>query len=119
MLTGNVELGALIEETKTLSTRALADQAREGTAQKTAVGLGAVTGVDGLVAAGEGGLVTTLGLSLADSHVLGDGELDVVGSTIHGTSVGHHVGQSNGRSGESEEDSELHCDCGFGFEREY
>ena len=46
-----VELGALVEETKTVGTGASTDQVAESTAQHTGVDIGGVTGVGRLVAA--------------------------------------------------------------------
>jgi hypothetical protein len=125
---GKVELGALVEETKASSTGAGADQVAEGTAEDTRVDIGGVTGVDGLVAARKLGLVTALGLSLLDGHVVGDSEANVsvalvanaIGVT-DATSGGRSRRKSVGSGSEAENNGgerELHCDGGFGFERE-
>jgi hypothetical protein len=124
----DVELGALVEETKAGSTGARADQVAEGTAEHAGVDVGGVTGVDGLVAARELGLVTALGLSLLDGHVVGDSEANVgvtlVADTVavaSATGVGATRGKSVSGGSEAEDNSgerELHCDGGFGIERE-
>lgn len=121
-----VQLGALVEETKTVGTGASTDEVGEGTTEHARVDIGGVTGVGGLVAARELSLVTTLGLGLLDSQVVRDRELDI-GVALVVDTVGVANTTSGGGRGESEssasegEDSgnrELHCDCGFGFERE-
>lgn len=123
-----VELGALVEETKAGSTGARADQVAQGTAEHAGVDVGGVTGVDGLVAARELRLVTALGLGLLDGHVLGDSEANVgvtlVADTVgvaSATGVGASRRKSVGGGSEAEDNSgerELHCDGGFGIERE-
>ena len=115
-----VELGALVEETEARSTGARADQVAEGTAEDAGVDVGGVTGVDGLVAARELCLVTTLGLSLLDSQVLRDWEANVgvalVADTVATTSATggrSSRGKSVGGGSEAEDksgDRELHCD---------
>ena len=103
----DIELGALVEDTSTGGTGASTDQVGEGTAEDTGVDIGGVTGVDGLVAARELGLVTTLGLGLLDGEVTGDGEARLL---VLGLSGG-----SGSEGSEAEEDSgdgELHFECG-------
>jgi hypothetical protein len=122
-----VELGALVEETETVSTGAGADEVAEGAAEHARVDIGGVTGVGGLVTARELGLVTTLRLSLLDSHVIGDREADVgvplVGDTVGvalttGGGADRRKSSDSGGEGQDSGDSELHCDSGFGFKRE-
>jgi hypothetical protein len=122
-----IQLGALVEQTQTVRAGARADQVAEGAAEHAGVDIGGVTSPGGLVTAGELSLVTALGLSLLDSHVVGDREADLgvalVGDTVavaNTTGRGADGRKSNSGGGEAEEsgDSELHCDGGFGFERE-
>jgi hypothetical protein len=126
------ELGALLEETKTLGARSSTNEVGQGTSEETAVNVGAVTSVGGLVAAGQLSLVTALVLGLLDSHVAGDGEANVAVALVAGTvgvaravvidggrrrTTGHgHDGGSESKNSSS--DGELHCDGGFGIERE-
>ena len=124
------ELGALLEETKTLRARAGTEEVAKGTSEDTAVNVGGVTSVGGLVAARQLSLVTTLGLGLLDGNVIGDREANVavalvavaVGNAVavatsRGGSAGEgHDGGSEGK--DSSSDGELHCDGGFGIERE-
>lgn len=120
-----IQLGALVEQTQTVRAGARADQVAEGAAEHAGVDIGGVTGVGGLVTAGELSLVTALGLSLLDSHVIGDREADLgvalVGDTVavaNTTGRGGRKSNSSGSEAEESGDSELHCDGGFGFERE-
>lgn len=46
-----IELGALVEDTNTIGTRATADQVGEDATTQTGVDIGGVTGVSGFVAA--------------------------------------------------------------------
>ena len=64
----SIELGALVEDTSTIGTRARADQVGEETTTKTGVNISGVTSVGGLVAARQLSLVTTLGLSLLNVY---------------------------------------------------
>jgi hypothetical protein len=115
-----VELGALVEESEARSTGAGADQVAESTAEHAGVDVGGVTGVDGLVAARELSLVTTLGLSLLDGHVVRDSEANVgvalVADTVAVTSAtGGGTSRRKSVDGGSEAednsgDRELHCD---------
>lgn len=91
---GNIQLGALVEETQALGARAAADEAAEGAAEETAVHVGGVAGVGGLVAAGQLGLVTALGGGLLDGHVVGHGEVLVgaAGESRDGGSEGEDNG---------------------------
>lgn len=119
-LTLNTELGALVEDTETGGTGARADEVGEGTGEDARVDVGGVTGVGGLVAARELSLVTTLGLSLLDSHVVGNTEANVgvalVADTVAATSAtggGSSRGKSVDGGSEAEDksgDRELHCD---------
>lgn len=123
-LTVDVELGALVEESKTLGTVLAAQKVGESTSQRTAGDVGGVTaGVGDVVAAGHLGLVTASSLSFLDSHVLlerperllsaGLRDLLAVGFTL---TAGAHVGQSNHRGSESEDGSgELHFECVWRF----
>jgi hypothetical protein len=122
-----IQLGALVEETQAVGTGAGTDQVAEGTAEHARVDIGGIAGVGGLVAARELCLVTTLGLSLLNSHVIGDREADLgvalVGDTVgiaNTTGRGADGRQSSDSGSEAEESgqSELHCDCGVGIERE-
>lgn len=125
------ELGALLEETKTLGARSSTNEVGQGTSEETAVNVGAVTSVGGLVAAGQLSLVTALVFGLLDSHVAGDGEANVAVALVASTvgvagavvinggwrTTGHgHDGGSESKNSSS--DGELHCDGGFGIERE-
>jgi len=113
-----IQLGALVEETETISTGASTDQVGQSTAEHARVDIGGVTGVGGLVAAGELSLVTALGLSLLDGHVLGNGELDVgvalvanavgVTNTTSGGADGGK-GSDGGSEAKNSGESELHC----------
>ena len=122
-----IQLGALVEQTQTVRAGAAGDQVAEGATEHAGVDIGGVTGVGGLVAAGELSLVTALGLSLLDGHVIGDREADLgvalVSNTVavaNTTGRGADGGQSSNGGSEAEESgqSELHCDCGVGIERE-
>lgn len=108
-----IELGALVEETETVSTGAGADQVAEGAAEHARVDIGGVTGVGGLVAARELSLVTTLGLSLLDSEVVGNRELDVgvtlVGDTVASAGGRRKGSDSGGKAEDNSGESELHC----------
>lgn len=121
-----VQLGALVEETKTVRAGASTDQVAEGAAEHARVDIGGVTGVGGLVAARELSLVTALGLGLLDGHVIRDREADVgvalVSDTIAVTNTtsrgaGGRESNNGGSEGQDSGESELHCVCGFGFER--
>lgn len=122
-----IQLGALVEQTQPVRAGAAGDQVAEGATEHAGVDIGGVTGVGGLVAAGELSLVTALGLSLLNSHVIGDREADLgvalVSNTVavaNTTGRGADGRKSNSGGSEAEEsgDSELHCDGGIGFERE-
>jgi hypothetical protein len=97
----DIQLGALVEDTETIGAGATSDQVSEEATTETGVDVGGVTGVDGLVAARELSLVTTLGLGLLDGHALGDGEanttvlLGLEGLGGHGSGHGGE-GKSNG-----------------------
>lgn len=126
-LTLDRELGALLEETQTLGARSSTNEVGQGTSEETAVNVGAVTSVGGLVAAGQLSLVTALVFGLLDSHVAGDGEANlavaIVAVTIAGTVTSGRRATGHGHNGGSESknssgDGELHCDGGFGIERE-
>ena len=118
-----VQLGALVEETKTVGTGTSTDEVAEGTAEDARVDIGGVTSVGGLVAAGELSLVTALGLGLLDSHVVRHREADLgvalVANTVtsaHAAGRGSHGRQSNNGGSEAEksgQSSELHYDGGF------
>ncbi|KAJ5992241.1 hypothetical protein N7451_007965 [Penicillium sp. IBT 35674x] len=120
-----IELGALVEETKTVGAGATADQVAKSATEHAGVDVGGVTSVGGLVAARELSLVTTLGLSLLDCHVVRDREADIgVALVVDTVGVANTAssgsrGKSGSEASESENggDSELHCDCGFGIER--
>lgn len=109
-LTLEIELGALVEETQALGTRARGDEVGEDTASNSGVDVGGVAGVDGLVAAGQLSLVTTLGLGLLDGHVGGD----VPAAGIVALVLDAVLGRSgSGQGGDGEDDGgqrELHCD---------
>jgi len=117
-LTLEVQLGALVEQTKTISTGAGADQVGQSTAEHARVDIGGVTGVGGLVAAGELSLVTALGLSLLDCQVLRNGELDIgvtlvanavaVTNTTGGGTDGRK-GSNGGSEAKNSSERELHC----------
>lgn len=115
--TRSIELGALVEDTSTIGTRAGTDQVGEETTSKAGVDVGSVTGVGGLVAAGQLGLVTALGLGLLDGHAVGDVPADgiaVLGAETvlaAGESVLVGSGSSQGRDGEDNGGQrELHVD---------
>jgi hypothetical protein len=119
-LTGNIELGALVEETKTLSTGASTDQVAESTSKDTIGNLGGVTSVGGLVTARKLSLVTALVGGLLDGHVVGDGELDVRVTLVANTVAselgigGRREGRNGGgESNNGSSDGELHCGCGW------
>lgn len=116
---GEIQFGTLVEQTEAISARTSADEIAEQTPEKARVHIGGVTGKGGLVAAGQLGLVTALGLSLLDSHVIGDREADVgvalVGNSVavtNATSGGAHGRQSSNSGSEAKTggESELHCD---------
>ena len=107
-LTLGIELGALVEETETGGTRASTDEVGEGASEDARVDVGGVTGVGGLVAARELSLVTTLGLGLLDSQVVGNREarstvlvLDTIGHVLSGHGSGE-AGEGEDNGGESE-----------------
>ena len=105
----STELGALVEDTETGGTGARADEVGEGTGEDARVDVGGITGVGSLVAARELSLVTTLGLSLLDSQVVGNGEarstavlvLDTIGDVLSGHGSGE-AGEGEDNGGESE-----------------
>lgn len=115
-----IQLGALVEETKARGTGTRTDEVAEGTSKDTRVDVGGVTSVDSLVAARELSLVTALGLRLLDGHVVGDREANVsvalVADTVTATSTTggrDGRGKSVGSGGEAEDNGgerELHCD---------
>ena len=110
-LTLGVELGALVEDTETGGTRARSDEVGEGASEHARVDVGGVTGVGGLVAARELSLVTTLGLGLLDSQVVGNREARSISVLVLDT-IGHVLsGHGSGEAGEGEDnggESELH-----------
>jgi hypothetical protein len=122
----SVQLGALVEDTDTIGTGASTDQVGQKTATEARVDISGVTGVGGLVTARELSLVTALGLSLLDSHVVRDREADVgvalvadaVGVTnTTSRGAGGRKGISGGSEGQNSGESELHCVGGVGYER--
>lgn len=89
-LTVEGQLAALVEETETLGAGAAANEAREKTTQDTRVDVGGVTGVGGLVAAGQDRVFTADSLALLD----GDGAVHRIADRIR-------VGRRDGRVGRS------------------
>jgi hypothetical protein len=113
----SIELGALVEDTSTVSTGARADQVGQETTTKARVDISGVTGVGGLVAARQLSLVTALGLGLLDSHAAGDVPADtilVLGAKAIGTGglVGRKGDSQGGEAKENGADGELHFDDG-------
>jgi hypothetical protein len=113
----SIELGALVEDTSTVSTGARADQVGKETTTKARVDISGVTGVGGLVAARQLSLVTALGLGLLDSHAAGDVPADtilVLGAKAIGTGglVGRKGDSQGGEAKENGADGELHFDDG-------
>lgn len=104
----------------------MTDQVGQKATAEARVDIGGITCVGSLVAARELSLVTTLGLSLLDSEVVRDRELDIgvtlvvntVGVANTAGNGGRRKGESSASEGENSGNGELHCDCGFGFERE-
>lgn len=112
-LTLEVELGALVEDTKAGSTRAGTDEVGEGAGEDARVDVGGVTGVSGLVAARELSLVTTLGLGLLDSQAVGNGEARSATVLVLETIVHVLSGHGSGEASEGEDnggESELHLE---------
>ena len=104
-LTLGIQLGALVEDTSTISTGAGTNQVGEEAAADARVDIGGVTGVGGPVAAGELSLVTALGLCLRDGHALGDLPANIVVLVLkagHGRQSDSHGGESEGESGQRE-----------------
>jgi hypothetical protein len=100
-LTIDRELAALVEETETVRARATADEAGESTTKETGVGGDSVASVSSLVAAGECGLVTTLGLGLLDGHRLLDREADVAIVDVANTVTGAYAASLRAKAGKS------------------
>lgn len=101
-----VKRGAVVGQANTLGAGSRANEAAQEARQETAVDVGGVTGISGLVAAGELVAATAGVGSLRDSHA-GRGR-DVVDSAAADGGLSHnHSGKS-----ESSSSSELHCDGG-------
>lgn len=116
---GEIQFRTLVEQTETLRARTRADEIAEQSRENALVDIGGVVGIGGLVAAGQLGLVAALGLSLQDSHVLGNMEADLgvalVGNPVgvtNATSGGAHGGESSNSGSEAKTsgECELHCD---------
>ena len=99
-LTLEVELGALVEDTQALGTRAGTDKVGESASKDARVDIGGVTGISSRVAARKLRLVTALGLSLLDGQVIGDREARRVAVLSGDGSSKASKGEDNG--GESE-----------------
>lgn len=119
--TSNVELGALVEQTKTLSARATTEQVGQRTGQGAVSNGGGVTSVSSTVAARELGLVAALVGGLLDSHVVGNRELDVAVTLVSDTVAGsldtggrRKSHDRGGKGNNSSSDGELHCDGSLG-----
>jgi hypothetical protein len=99
----------LVEETKTGSARARANETTKSTRQDTAGDLVGVTSIDSLVAARELSLVTALGLGLIDGHVIRDREantrLSNIFAVVRSLTRRTQVGKSDHRGGEGEDNS--------------
>jgi len=95
----DVELRALVKETKTCGTRPVANQVTESTREDTAGDRVGVTSIGRPVAARELSPVTTLGLSLLDGHVVRNGEADARPGDLFAISLTlatrGHIGESN------------------------
>lgn len=107
--TGDIKLGAAREQTDTL--RAAEGVAKEAV-QKTIVDAGGVADAGDVVAAGQGGLLTTLVLGLAQSVL--------VGVVEDGVNIGSLAASGGGKSqsgGGEERDNgeELHFDGWYGW----
>lgn len=111
-------MAAFLEQTKTLSTRALTDQAGKSAGKDTiGDGRSVTLGIRRLVAARQLRLVTALGGRLLDGHIVGDRELDVavalVAQAVAGGLVVSDRGEGCNRGSEGNDsggDGELHCD---------
>ena len=115
----NVELGALIEQTKATSSGAGADEVTESTSEQSLIDISSISGVGCVVTAGELCLVATFGLGLLDSHVIGNREpnlsVSLVSNTIgvtNATGGGPNWWQRSHSGGEADEscERELHFD---------
>lgn len=115
----NRDVGALIQETKTLGALSGTEEVGEEASKETLLNLGEVTGLDGLVAAGELSLVTTLVGGLLGGQLLREREVVLGVSDLLASASARGRRKSGNGSSQSKNsgDGELHCDGGFGFER--
>lgn len=102
LLTVQVQVIAAIEETKAIGTGTTTHSVLQNSREETGVDISDGASDSLLVAAGDNGVVATLGLGVLKGDILGEGELNTV--TLAG---------GQGHSGGSEEESgseELHFD---------
>lgn len=107
LLTVEVQVIAAVEETKAIATGATAQSACQNTGKRAVVDGGDRARGGHLVAAGDDGVIATLGVGLAEVEVVGDGVLHIL------SLAGRAIARGKGQSGGSEEDSggeELHFD---------
>ena len=118
-LTLNVNLSALVKETKTVGSRATSNQVSESTGKYAFVDVGSISCVGSVVTAGELCLVTTFGLGLLDGHVVGNRESNLSVSLVVNaigvtkpTRIRANWGQRSHRGSETEDcsDWELHLE---------
>jgi hypothetical protein len=118
-LTLNIQLRALVEQAKAVGTGASTDQVRQRATEQSRVNVGGITGIGSFVTARELSLVTALGLSLLDGHVVGNREAnvgvafvaDAIGVTNTASEGVHRrKGSDNGSETKDSSESELHYD---------
>lgn len=114
LLTVQVEVIAAVEETQAVGTGAATHSICQNAGEGPVVGSGDRASGRLLVAAGDDGVVATLGVGLVEGNVLGKGVLNTV--TLAGSTVtGGRESQSSGSEEESRGE-ELHFD-GLGVDK--
>lgn len=114
LLTVQVQVIAAVEEAKAIGTGTTTNSVLQDTREDAGVDISDRAGDSLLVAAGDNGVIATLGLGVLEGDILGDGVLHTV------TLAANVVAGGKGHSSGSEEESsgeELHFD-GFGWIRQ-
>lgn len=104
LLTVQVQVIAAVEETKAIGAGATTQSVLQNSREKTSVDISDGASDSLLVAAGDNGVIATLGLGVLKGDILGERELNT---------VAHAGSGGQGHSGGSEEESgseELHFD---------
>lgn len=104
LLTVQVEVIATVEETQAIGAGATTDSTGQNTVKNTVVDVGDRASVGLLIAAGDDGVIATLGVGLLEGDVPGEGV---------GNVAGRRAAAGEGHGGGSEEESsgeELHFD---------